>query len=250
MSSLFSRNRIITLASSIALVASWHLLAAGMGSRQILPGPADTIEALARVTGEPGFWPSIGLTLLRGFYGFVIALASGLLVGVLSGLHPGAEAAFRPLLVTIRSVPVISVILLALIWFRIDHVPVFIGFLTMFPILSKNIYEGIRQTDRGLIEMARVYKVSDFRILTEIHLPSVMPFLLSGISTAAGFGWRAVIIGEVLSQPRYGIGSMMQEAQSFILVSELIAWTLIAVLFGYLFESLVLVAERRTVRWK
>jgi NitT/TauT family transport system permease protein len=73
--------------------------------------------------------------------------------------------------------------------------------------------------------------------------------LFSGASTATGFGWRSIIIGEVLSQPRYGIGAMMQDSQSFLLVSEVIAWTLIAVVFGAIFEWLIRVTEKRIMKW-
>jgi NitT/TauT family transport system permease protein len=77
-----------------------------------------------------------------------------------------------------------------------------------------------------------------------------VPFLTGGISNALGFGWRAVIIGEVLSQPRHGIGTQMQESQIFLLVSELIAWTLIAVLISYLFELAIRNTETKLVKWK
>ncbi|MDD3323060.1 MAG: ATP-binding cassette domain-containing protein, partial [Paludibacter sp.] len=54
-----------------------------------------------------------------------------------------------------------------------------------------------------------------------------------------GFGWRAVIIGEVLAQPIHGIGTAMKDAQAFINVSELIAWTIIAILLSYVFDLIL-----------
>jgi len=65
-----------------------------------------------------------------------------------------------------------------------------------------------------------------------------------------GFGWRAIIIGEVLSQPQYGIGTLMQEAQTYLLVKELIAWTLIAIIISYLFEFSVRKIEQKALVWK
>ncbi|MFO7617003.1 MAG: ABC transporter permease [Bacteroidales bacterium] len=249
MKDLFTRNRFISLTVIVLLLAGWEVVSRVTGARQILPGPADSIEALFRLCGEPGFLRSLGSTILRGLLGFALAFGCALVIGILSGLYSAVEAGFRPVIVLFRSVPVISVILLALIWFRVEQVPVFIGFLTMFPLLSTNLTQGIRQTDRSLIEMARLYQVSAWRILREVYIPSILPYLFSGISSAMGFGWRAVIIGEVLSQPRYGIGSMMQEAQSFLLVAELIAWTLIAVVIGYLFEGINRILESKNVRW-
>lgn len=244
-----ANNRVISSSVVIVLILIWELIARIMGSRQILPGPVESFTTLIKMVGSPSFFPSLGSTLLRGILGFALAFISAIVIGTLCGLSRKVEAGFRPIIVTLRSTPVISFILLALIWFRVDQVPVFIGFLTMFPILSTNITQGIRSADPGLIEMARVYEVSDFRILKDIYVPSILPFLFSGTSTAVGFGWRSVIIGEVLSQPRYGIGAMMQDSQSFLLVAEVIAWTLIAVVFGACFEWLIRLTEKRIMIW-
>jgi NitT/TauT family transport system permease protein len=125
---------------------------------------------------------------------------------------------------------------LALIWFNVSSVPIFIAFLTMFPVICTNVTDGIRNTDKDLVEMAYVYKIRKYRIVSEIYLPSIVPYVFSGASSALGFGWRAVIIGEVLSQPHYGIGTLMQTAQTFLIVKDVIAWTIIAIIISYIFE--------------
>lgn len=250
MKNLSFRNRIISLIVIVLLIIGWELLSRSYNSRQILPGPSDTVNSLISLLGQPDFLSSLGSTILRGIIGFFLAFISAVLIGIPSGLNSGIEAGFKPLLVTIRSTPVIAIILLALIWFHVEQVPVFIGFLTMFPILAINITQGIRETDQGLIQMAHLYHVKKSRVLRDIYWPSLMPFLFSGISTSVGFGWRSVIIGEVLSQPKYGIGSRMQDSQSYLLVSEVIAWTLIAIIVGAAFELAVRWVEKRSVRWK
>ena len=250
MKRLFTKNRIVSLIAILLLIIIWEVLSVSFGSDQILPGPDDAILALLKMAATPEFYSSLAMTLLRGAIGFLLGLAAAILIGIPSGLNPSFEAAFRPLIVTVRATPVISIILLALIWFRVDQVPVFIGFLTMFPILATNISQGIRHTDPSYVQMAHLYSIPRTRILREIYFPSILPWLFSGFSTAIGFGWRSVIIGEVLSQPKFGIGSMMQDAQSFLLVSEVIAWTLVAVIVGSLFEWLIHRIEKRTLRWK
>ena len=241
---------LVSIAGILILLVGWELAARSFGSEHILPGPLLSARSLINIVTGDGFFLALLATLGRGLTGFLIALFLGLVIGLISGMVPLVEAGFRPALVTIRSTPVISIILLALIWFRVDQVPVFIGFLTMFPIIATNITKGINYTDRGLMEMARLYQVRKARIIREIYLPSTVPYLFSAITTAVGFGWRAIIIGEVLSQPRYGIGTMMQNAQSYLLVAELIAWTVIAIVVGFLFEILIKSGEKRWVRWK
>jgi len=217
----------------------WELLALRFGSEQIMPGPWMTLRAVANLLITKSFLQVVGSTLLRGLIGFALAALLGMLLGLFGGLSGGFDSFMRPWVVVMRSTPVVAFVLLALIWFTSSNVPIFIGFLTMFPMIYTNISSGIRNVDRNLVEMARFYKVERSRTIREVMLPSISPFITSGLSTAVGIGWRAIIIGEVLSQPQYGIGTVMHSAQSFLRIDILIAWTAIAVLLSALFDKLI-----------
>ena len=250
MTHFITKNRLLSTAGILFLILGWKVASILIGSEHIVPSPEETMLATGRVFLSQDFWPSLVITILRGLEGFVISLFLALLTGIPAGLSRGFFLFINPLLVTIRSTPVISLILMAIIWFGNEQVPVFIAILTMFPVITINVIEGIRNVDKELIEMGRVYHVKPVRILQEIYLPSIIPFLTGGISNALGFGWRAIIIGEVLSQPRFGIGTRMQNAQIFLQVNELIAWTIIAIVISYLFELVIRKTEKAIVKWR
>ena len=245
-----SKNRVYTLLSVLFLLALWKVGSLIIGSDLILPSPGDTALALIDLFGDSEFLRIIWATILRGLTGFVISFLLALVLGIAAGIHEGFYAFLRPILVTVRSTPVISLILLALIWFDVGQVPVFIALLTMFPFICTNIIEGIRNVDPKMIVMARVHQVSPRHIIKDIYLPAISPFVFSGVSSAMGFGWRAIIIGEVLSQPKYGIGTFMQNAQTYLIVDKVIAWTAIAILLSYFFDMLIRRIEKKTVSWK
>jgi len=246
----FTKKQYISFAAIIVMLLIWKILALFLDSALILPHPEDTLVTVVKLFTDAGFIAAAGTTILRGITGFIISGMLGMAVGILAGISPGFNAFITPFLVTIRSVPVISLILLALIWFSPNAVPVFIAMLTMFPFICTNVSDGIRSVDPELTEMARLYRVPAGRIISEVYIPAIIPFIISGASSAMGIGWRAIIIGEVLSQPYYGIGTRMQEAQTFLNVDALIAWTLIAVLISYGFEKLIRLGERKIVVWK
>jgi NitT/TauT family transport system permease protein len=250
MKTFITRNRLISISAVALLFIIWKLISLSIGSEQLIPSPEKTLLAVADVVSKDNFWPSLLTTIVRGLMGFAISLVLALLLGIPAGMNSTFRLFINPLLVTFRSTPVISLILLAIIWLGNEMVPVFIAVLTMFPIICTNIIDGIRNVDKDLVEMGTTYRISKNRIIREIYLPSISPFLTSGISNALGFGWRAIIIGEVLAQPGFGVGTQMQNAQIFLQVSELIAWTLIAILVSSLFEYIVRLAEKKLVRWK
>ncbi|MFA5301608.1 MAG: ABC transporter permease [Bacteroidales bacterium] len=250
MKRFITKKRIINITSVLFLLAAWKILALYFHSAFIVPQPEDTFLTVLKLFTEKDFLSVAGSTVLRGLIGFVISFFLGLAMGIIAGISPGFNAFITPLLVTVRSVPVISLILLALIWFHPGTVPVFIALLTMFPFICTNVSDGIRNVDPGLVEMAVFYKVNKRRIITGVYLPAIVPFIISGASSAMGIGWRAIIIGEVLSQPVYGIGTEMQVAQTFLNVDAVIAWTLIAILISFVFEKMIRWGERKIETWR
>lgn len=250
MKNLFSKTSLISLLSVLILLGLWKFASIIYNSELILPSPESTIVSTFKLMLSKNFVKIIMSTILRGMIGFAISFILGVSLGIFAGINPLIEAFIKPILISIRSIPIISLILLALIWFRIDLVAIFIALLTMFPFICTNVIDGIKSVDQDLIEMSKIHQVENFKIIKEVYLPAITPFIFSGASSALGFGWRAVIIGEVLSQPKFGIGTLMQTAQSYLLVNEVIAWTIIAVFISYLFEWVIRKIEKAIVIWK
>jgi NitT/TauT family transport system permease protein len=232
------------------MLAVWKILAMHFDSGFILPPPEKTLITTLNLFGDSHFLAIVGSTILRGMVGFVLSAILGVGLGIIAGINPHFNAFLRPMLVTIRSTPVIALILLALIWLSPSSVPVFIAMLTMFPFICTNVTDGIKSVDPELIEMASFYRINQKRIIREVYIPAIMPFIISGASSAMGIGWRAVITGEVLSQPEYGIGTLMQAAQTFLNVDAVIAWTILAVLISYGFEKAIRWSEQKLIVWR
>jgi len=245
-----SKSKYISLASVIVMLLIWKLLSVYFGSAFVLPSPEKTLITTLNLFTDGNFLLTVGSTVLRSLAGFFLSALLGIITGIASGMNPWFDAFLRPVLVTIRSTPVIAIILLALLWLNPGTVPVFIAFLTMFPFICTNVSDGIKSIDPDLVQMARFYRVGKERIIKELYIPAIMPFIISGASSAMGIGWRAIITGEVLSHPKYGIGTLMQNAQTFLNVDAVIAWTIIAVIISYGFEKALRRVEHKLIAWR
>lgn len=236
---MFSKPSKGTIYGIIFLVVLWQGIAVFIAQPELFPSVTDLITKLYHLLCTYNFYIALAYTILRGFIGFVIALILALLLATTALHHDFWKNFLHPLIVTIRSIPVISLVLIALLWISPPGLPVFIALFTMFPILYQNILSGLEQTDLKLIEMATVYRKTPLRRFINIYLPASFSIIISGMSTAMGFGWRAVIIGEVLAGPVHGIGTSMKTAQAFIEVQELLAWTVVAVLVSFVFDAIL-----------
>lgn len=222
--------------SIVLLLLIWEFTARSIAMFALFPSVTNILEHLIHLIVSSTFYLSLGSTVLRGLGGFFLSLFLSLLLSGIAYYRPFWKEFFHPLVLIFRSIPVISIVLIALLWFSPPLLPVFIAFVTMFPILYQSILSGLEQADIKLIEMARVYKKTNWNIYSSILLPSATGVIYGGISTAMGFGWRAIIIGEVLAQPLHGLGTQMKKAQAYIDMQDLMAWTLVAVAVSYFFE--------------
>lgn len=233
-------KRIVLTCLSILLIpVAWQLLSWQMAQPQLIPSFPDLVRALLRLVYTPGFLVSIGTTCLRACVGLLLSLAAASITAFLLNRSEAIRFLFMPWLSLLRSVPVISFILLALIFLNPEMIPLLIAFLTMYPLLTENLLKGLMNRRDSWKILARQFHLNAWNRLFQINYPQLKPYLFSGLASAVGFGWRAIIMGEVLSQCVDGIGKRMKEAQVFIDVPELIAWTLVAIVLSWLTDKLI-----------
>jgi len=228
-----------TILAIVSLAVIWQIIATQIGFPAIFPSLFVLVKQVFLLFVSEHFFTAVLTTILRGISGFFLAFAMAFLMATIARFSDFWKSFFHPVIVVARSIPVISFVLIAILWFSPPYLPVFIALITMFPILYQTILTGLEQADHKWIEMAKVFGKSPYQQFISIYLPASKSVVYDGVSTAMGFGWRAVIIGEVLAQPLHGIGTSMKQAQAFINVSELIAWTVIAVGVSYLFEGII-----------
>ena len=194
--------------------------------------PAQT----AALAGEAEFWAAAGGSMARVLAGFLLALAAGLLCAALAFRFSPFAALLQPLLNMIKSTPVASFILLALVWIPSPGVPVFTSFLMVFPLVFGNVLSGMQNTDPRLLEMGRMFGFSSAAMLRHIILPSAAPYLIAACTAGLGLAWKAGVAAEVLCQPRLAIGTQVYRAKITLETPDLFAWTAVVIALSFLLE--------------
>lgn len=219
--------------------AIWQIGAMTVDNIYILPSPLLTFKTLFELRHSKEFLLQISTTLNRVLIGFVSSVVLGSIFGLASGLNRWVHDFFKPFVVVVRSTPVISVIIIILLFVETDMVPVGIAFLMGFPIMWQNAYEGLLQTDKKKLEMAKCFKVGRINILKGIYLPSIKPYIITGIITTLGISWKVTVAAEVMSFPKLAIGSRLMESKLYVDTAEVFAWTIIVVLLSFIFEFII-----------
>ena len=215
-------------------IALWWVVAAIFDSPLLLPTPLQTLKALGALAATGEFYLTVLLSLARILAGILLALAGGTLLALLTVKSALCHHLFSPLLTLFKATPVASVIFLILLWVGRDNVPLWIAFMMAFPIVWSNVREGLLQTDKQLLEMAKLFEVPRSRVLFKLRLPSLAPYLLSACRSAIALAWKAGIAAEVLCVPARSIGRAIYEGKTYMMTEELFAWTFIVIVISVL----------------
>ncbi|MBN2796958.1 MAG: ABC transporter permease [Clostridia bacterium] len=223
----------------VAWLLIWQLAAYFKDNLYIFPSPKDTLQAFFRLSKERAFFESIALTLYRVFAGFSISLVFGVVLGVFSGLNHWVRDFLKPIITVIRATPVISVIIIIILLAKSSNTPIVVGVFMCFPIIWTNTYEGILNTDKKLLEMAHCFQVSRKNIIKGIYLPSVRPYLISGVMASIGIAWKVTVASEVIGFTRNSIGRSLYESKMYAETPDVFAWTLVVVILSFIFEYFI-----------
>ncbi|KOA18713.1 putative aliphatic sulfonates transport permease protein SsuC [Clostridium homopropionicum DSM 5847] len=232
--SIIKKSRKITIL--IFWVLIWELCSLFINQPLFLPSPFEVLKVLMTLIGDDYFWKSVFSSISRVILGLFLSIVIGIIIGITAGLNKFIEELLNPLIVCIRAIPVMSIIILALVWFKSYYVSVFTAILTCFPIIYTNVLHGIKSVDIKLIQMANIYKVKKKYIIKDIYLPSIKHYIVSGILMCLGLGFKVSVSSEVLSTPKYSIGLNLLNSKSMLETSELFAWTIVVILLSFIFE--------------
>ncbi|HOB64359.1 MAG TPA: ABC transporter permease subunit, partial [Clostridia bacterium] len=206
-------------------------------------------ELLALISGKT-FWTAVGGTLSRSFTGFAISFALAMILAVAGFAIKPIHRAFSPLVIISRAIPTMSVILLSLIWLTSQTSPILISSLIMFPMFYSDFYSALNNIDKGVIDMAKLYKVGAKDIVTRLYIPNILPSVLDSVRSGISFNVKIVIAAEVLAQTRQSMGISMQISRVMLDTASLLAWTAAAVAISYALELIVELIKRFAVKWR
>ena len=134
------KNRIANTLAVCFWLCAWQAASVCIGQKLILVSPLEVCGALLALLPTADFWQTAAFSAGRIIGGFLLALALGLALAALAAALRWVEVLLRPLMLTIKSIPVASFIILALMWLRsAGNLAVFISFLMVLPVVYTNL---------------------------------------------------------------------------------------------------------------
>jgi NitT/TauT family transport system permease protein len=235
------------------LLAAWESFArSGIFSQAITP-PLETIgAALAAMIVDGSIFKHTLATMLRVAAGLAIALAIAIPLGMLMGRHPWWERILRPPLAVLMPIPSLAWVPLVVLWFGIGNVAtvLVVVYASTFSLLY-NVWMGVKTIDPIWVRAAQAMNAGGARLFSHVVWPAGLPSIITGTRLAFGRAWIAVIGGELLASPQWGLGKLIFDAREFLNADVMLAALFVIGALGLFFESVVFqLLERATVeKW-
>jgi sulfonate transport system permease protein len=234
----------------LAILLIWQAASvAGLLPVRVLPAPSDVARAGWKLLLSGELVQNIWVSFWRASIGFLIGGGIGFAFGLANGLSELSSKLTDTTLQMIRNVPHLALIPLVILWFGIDEsAKLFLVALGVFFPIYLNTLHGIRTVDPQLIEMGRVYGMSEGELFRRVIFPSALPSIFVGLRFALGIMWLTLIVAETIAASS-GLGYMAMQAREFMQIDVVVLSILIYALLGKVADSASRALERLTLSW-
>lgn len=235
---------------AVLFIATWEL-SGRLGNELVLPPFSAVMVGLGELLASGRLIEALAESLQLLFLGFGLALVIGFLAGVVVGRYRTVDRTLRPFLDALYATPVIALVPVILVWFGFGLpgrlVVVFLA--SFFPIMI-NVYAGVRDAPKNLIDVANSFGVtSEFGVLTKVIIPAAVPFIMAGVRLGIGRGVVGMAVAEVYLRLG-GIGALIVEYAALFRTDLLLASILALPLLGVGLTKLFAAIENRIQAWK
>lgn len=239
----------VRLGAIAVLLVVWEFFAPRWNTLIIRPPSAIAVAFVELVqTGE--LQTALGTSLRSFTAGLAIAIVIGVFLGVATGRWRTAYNAFDPLVSALYSVPSVALIPLIGFIFKFQgDAPrvVAVALFCVFPILI-NTQQGVRNVDRGLLEVARAFNSSERRLWSDVIVPSAVPFVLAGVRLAIGRGLIGMIVAEFFIG-LVGLGYLIIQYGNVFRIDKMFVPVIVVAVLGIMFTGVVQWLEGRVAPW-
>ncbi|MDB5565955.1 MAG: binding-protein-dependent transport system inner rane component [Tardiphaga sp.] len=234
----------------LVILLAWQVACvAGFVPARVMPAPSDVALAGWKLLQTGELAQNIWVSFWRASVGFAIGGSIGFAFGLANGLSELSSKLTDTTLQMVRNVPHLALIPLVILWFGIDEsAKLFLVALGVFFPIYLNTLHGIRTVDPQLIEMGRIYGMSNGELFRRVIFPGALPSIFVGVRFALGIMWLTLIVAETIAASS-GLGYMAMQAREFMQIDVVVLSILIYALLGKVADSASRVLERLTLSW-
>jgi len=244
------RRAAVTIA--LAALAYEATARSGAFAPALLPTIPTILSTLFSMLADGSMLWHTAYTLYRVMFGFCLALAVGIPLGILMARFRPVEHFFLPLVSALMPIPSFSLVPLFMLWFGIGNTTtiLIVFYASTFPMLF-NTWSGVRSVNPIWLRAAGAMGCDEQRLFWKVIVPGASPFIITGMRQAFLRSWIAVVGAEMIAASDWGLGWVIFDSKEYLEANKMLASLVVIGFIGFVFERVVFgTLERSTVlRW-
>jgi len=246
---ILSRDTVLPVAASFSIVAAWEMLSRAGVISELVSSPVQIVVWLASQVGQPELWLAIGNTMQHALLGLLFGSLAGVILGLILGEVPIAQRLFQSSIEFLRPIPVVVYLpLLVLVFGATDQTAILLVAIgAIWPMLYQTIY-GVRAVDNLLVDAGRVFGLTARQRLVTITLPSISPYLATGLRISLSISLVVAVAIELIAGVA-GLGWSLTQYRTAGNIPAVYGIVVTTGLVSLVLNKVMLVVEKSTLHW-
>ena len=177
-------------------------------------------------------------TFLHILQSLLFSMSIGIIIGLLEGIRPWIHSFFQPLMILIRSIPMIILVIICMTLFSYKFVPVISTSIILIPLISEATYEGVRSIDQGFIDVYRINGGMTFHVIWHVYLPLMSGYIRQAFIQGCGTCLKIVVSAEYLVQAKNSLGKAVYSSNYFNEYAEIYAYAIMMIILVLLITEI------------
>jgi sulfonate transport system permease protein len=239
------------VATPLVLLGVWHVgSTSGLISERTLASPGTIASTFGDLLSSGQLVEHMTVSLQRAAYGLGLGVLTGTALALVAGLSRLGEDLVDPPLQMARTLPVLGLVPLFILWFGIGETAkvLMVALATTFPVYL-NTFAGIRGVDQRLVEAASTLGLRRAGLVRHVVLPAALPHFLVGLRYSLGIAWLVLVVSEQINASS-GLGYLMTRAREFMQTDVIVVALVVYAALGLLSDLAVRTLERSALAWR
>ena len=244
----FIKRKILFILAMFFIIFGYYLLSEIKNNQLIYP-KIPTIIDYFRSLSFATIVTHVSATVYKTIYGYLLALISSIILAIATK-HFKLDKFIMPFISILKTVPTISVIIIAYIWFGRERSVYFVLFLVIFPILYETFYHHLKYVNQSLLEVCQVYQFSLIKKIRYFYFYHLLEGFLLSFKQTFGLCFKIMVMAEVIGQVRVGIGAQIVNENINFVMEGIFAWTIILVTIVVCIDYSIDGLKKVVLKWK
>lgn len=248
---LVGRDRLISLASPLALLLLWEVLAhTGSIDTRFFPAPSSIFATMIALLKSGELWHHTAVSLQRLALGSLIGGGPALVLGIIMGLSRPIRALIDPLIAATYPIPKSAILPLALLIFGLgEGSKIFMVAVGVFFPVAINATAGVLEINKIYLDVGRSFKAGRWNTFRTIALPGALPFIMTGVRLGIGMGIVLIAVAEMIGA-KSGLGYMIWSAWETFAVEQMYVGLFVIAIIGFILTVTLNEIEKILIPWR